>query len=247
MRRCGCFYRWRCFKRNNMTDYWYKYRTLWAALAFGCALFFIFIGWGIWAYVGFLLFSAIDIWQNRKILFSNITRILSMGAITGIGFGVGKIMALKYFNMQYGILPEYLNYSVTVFAWLFALTVLLGFLLLLGVMGFMLGMSCCAVWQFAKDGLRLVLLKPPQSTSSKNDLPRFIHMLSAIILGFLLLHSTSQMAVIDKWALWLDAYQNTDCGDGFFLRQDKRHCYRFITVQAFPWVDVELLPAQTDD
>lgn len=230
-----------------MMNNWNKYRIWWAVLALGYALLCIHIKWGIWAYAGLLLFSAADIWYNRKTLFSNITRLLSVGAVTGIAFGIGKVITLKYFNMQYGILSEYLNYSVTVFTCLFALPVLLGFALLFGASVFILGMSFYSVWQFAKNSLPLALLLPQQNTSSKNDLPYLIHVLSAFILSFLLLSGASQIAAADKWALWLDAYQNTDCGNGFSLRRDKEHCYRFIRVQGFPWIEMQLLSVQKND
>lgn len=221
-------------------------RNIWAVITFAFAGLSFWSEYVLIAYAGFLVFSITDIWYNRKKLFSTVYRVLGMGAVTGVAFFTGKVLALKYFNVRYGILPEYLNYSVTVFAWYIAITWLLSIIMISGGIIYLLTVTVKGLVQYALICVSLGFHKSKDTQNVSKELPDLIHLFSAFTAGMFLLAGSTSIKNIDKAALWLDAYQNSDCGEYVALRRDSRHCYRFTKAETFPFVDFHLSDSQKD-
>lgn len=123
---------------------------------------------------------------------------------------LAKISATHHFNNKYGIFPEYLDHSVTLWTVITACTFL----------------TIPILWY----GLKFFIMSRKELSLLKS-LKYGTHAITFAAMWWLLIMAHNQAARYDRWLLLLDAYSHSDCRPGqgsFAIRKNNEACYRFI-------------------
>ncbi|EET43797.1 hypothetical protein NEISICOT_02381 [Neisseria sicca ATCC 29256] len=156
-----------------------------------------------------VLFSAWQLWKNRSEITKKFKWTWKFFVTSAFALFVAKIFATHYFNHKYGIYPEYLNYSISVWTVITA-----GMFLTLPILWHVL--------KLMKEGRRAPVFK---------SLKKGIYAITLCMMWVLLIKTYDQAVEYDRWLLMLDAYSYSDCKPNrgsFAIRKDDTACYRFI-------------------
>ena len=184
---------------------------IWTGITFTNYYVWMSQGHLIPAHAGFLVFSLISVYLYSKEIKKRVSLILKSSCLLPLAFLFGKIDAIHFYNAKFGIYSEYLNFSVSIWAFFILLSSIPALLML--VVG--LGFFCRATKQKGWAGLKTG-----------------IHSVSAFILSFGFIVLGQQ---IEKWhmlPLLADTYLVSDCnpenkyGNGRYIRKDHKTCYR---------------------
>lgn len=209
--------------------FWYRYLfaqpAVWIVLTFSNYVLGMKYGYIALAHAGFVFFSVISAYLYRTEMKKRFSCILRLGFLLPIAYLYGRIAAVHFYNSEFGIYPEYLNFSVSIWAFFIVLTSVPALLML--VVG-------------------LTLLFESFRRPAWLGLEQGIHSISALISFFCFVWLGQQ---IEKWHLYpllADTYTASDCNvrhehsGGLYIRKDQNTCYKveigkgaFITLVPF--------------
>ena len=156
-----------------------------------------------------VLFSIWQLWKNRAEVAKKFKWTWQLFVTSAIALFLAKISATHHFNSKYGIYPEYLNHSITVWTAITACTFLILPLLWNCLKFFVVGLAEKSFFKSFKNA---------------------IYSITFIIMWYLLIMAYVQVAQYDRWLLILDAYSHSDCQPsrgGLAIRKNNEACYLF--------------------
>ena len=89
---------------------------IWTGITFTNYYVWMSQGHLIPAHAGFLVFSLISVYLYSKEIKKKVSLILKFSCLLPLAFLFGKIDAIHFYNAKFGIYSEYLNFSVSIWA-----------------------------------------------------------------------------------------------------------------------------------
>lgn len=156
-----------------------------------------------------VIFSAWQLWENHSEISIKFKWTWKLFVSSALALFIAKIFSIHHFNHKYGIYPEYLNYSISVWTIITAITFL----------------TLPILWHILK--LMIEGRNAPLFKSFKKG----IYAITLLMMWGLIIKAYDKATEYDRWPLMLDAYSYSDCKTSqgsIAIRKDDTTCYRFI-------------------
>lgn len=166
-----------------------------------------------------ILFSGWKLWQQRESIVKKFKWSWQTFVTSAAALFIAKVSVIHHFNSKYGIYPEYLNHSVTVWT-LISASSFLAIPILLNSLKF------------------IIIAIATRSKGVFESLKNGIYACTFIVVWYPFIMAHNFATQYEKWFLILDSYGYSDCKTGsnsLALRKDNESCYRFTFHSPTQW------------